>query len=331
MSSTLPLGDDRLEEEILAELESVERRLIEAAANANPLVQTPTRHLMEAGGKRLRPVLVLLTSHFGSGINEEVRTAAVATELTHLATLYHDDVMDDAPLRRGAPSAQQLWGNSVAILTGDLLFAKASQMVSMLGPVAVRIQAEAFERLVLGQLHETLGPGEDEDAVGHYIGVLSDKTGSLIAAAAKYGTLFSGADDLSGRASIAYGEKVGVAFQLADDVIDLTSDAETLGKEPGTDLRAGVATMPVLLLRARAAAGDVDEVGAGILRDLASDDEDVRASTLDRLRRHEVLEETRVLARQWATDAVTELEPLPDSAARRALIAFADIVVDRLA
>jgi len=331
VSSTLPLGDDRLEEEILAELESVERRLIEAAANANPLVQTPTRHLMEAGGKRLRPVLVLLTSHFGSGINEEVRTAAVATELTHLATLYHDDVMDDAPLRRGAPSAQQLWGNSVAILTGDLLFAKASQMVSTLGPVAVRIQAEAFERLVLGQLHETLGPGEDEDAVGHYIGVLSDKTGSLIAAAAKYGTLFSGADDLSGRASIAYGEKVGVAFQLADDVIDLTSDAETLGKEPGTDLRAGVATMPVLLLRARAAAGDVDEVGAGILRDLASDDEDVRASTLDRLRRHEVLEETRVLARQWATDAVTELEPLPDSAARRALIAFADIVVDRLA
>ncbi|GAB2614577.1 polyprenyl synthetase family protein [Pseudactinotalea suaedae] len=331
MTSPLPLGDDRLEEEILGELESIERRLIEAAANANPLVQTPTRHLMEAGGKRLRPVLVLLTSHFGSGINEEVRTAAVATELTHLATLYHDDVMDDAPLRRGAPSAQQLWGNSVAILTGDLLFAKASQMVSALGPVAVRIQADAFERLVLGQLHETLGPGEGEDAVAHYIGVLSDKTGSLIAAAAKYGTLFSGADELSGRASIAYGEKVGVAFQLADDVIDLISDAETLGKEPGTDLRAGVATMPVLLLRARAAAGDVDEVGAGILRDLDSDDEDVRASTLERLRRHEVLEETRVLARQWATDAVTELETLPDSAARRALIAFADIVVDRLA
>jgi heptaprenyl diphosphate synthase len=331
VTSTLPLGDDRLEEEVLAELEGIERRLTEAAANANPLVQTPSRHLMEAGGKRLRPVLVLLTAHFGSGVNDAVRTAAVATELTHLATLYHDDVMDDAPLRRGAPSAQQLWGNSVAILTGDLLFAKASQVVSTLGPVAVRIQAEAFERLVLGQLHETLGPGEGEDAVEHYIGVLSDKTGSLIAAAAQYGTLLSDADEESGRASIAYGEKVGVAFQLADDVIDLVSDAETLGKEPGTDLRAGVATMPVLLLRARASAGNLDDVGASILADLGSEDEDVRASTLDRLRRHEVLEETRTLARRWASEAVDELEVLPDSPARSALIAFADIVVDRLA
>ncbi|WP_420110677.1 polyprenyl synthetase family protein [Pseudactinotalea sp.] len=331
MTSSLPLGDDRLEEEVLAELDDVERRLTEAAANANPLVQTPARHLMDAGGKRLRPVLVMLTSHFGSGINDDVRTAAVATELTHLATLYHDDVMDDAPLRRGAPSAQQLWGNSVAILVGDLLFAKASQMVSTLGPAAVRIQAEAFERLVLGQRHETLGPGEGEDAVEHYIDVLADKTGSLIAAAASYGTLFSGADETATDASIAYGEKVGVAFQLADDVIDLVSDAETLGKEPGTDLRAGVVTMPVLLLRARAAAGEIDEIGASILADLASDDEDVRATTLDRLRGHEVLDETRVLARRWAADAVAELDALPDSATKRALTAFADLVVDRLA
>ena len=330
MTSSLPLGDDRLEEEVLAELDDVERRLVEAAENANPLVRTPARHLMDAGGKRLRPVLVMLTSHFGSGINDEVRTAAVATELTHLATLYHDDVMDDAPLRRGAPSAQQLWGNSVAILVGDLLFAKASQMVSTLGPTAVRIQAEAFERLVLGQLHETLGPGDGEDPVAHYIDVLADKTGSLIAAAANYGTLFSGADEASARASIAYGEKVGVAFQLADDVIDLVSDAETLGKEPGTDLRAGVVTMPVLLLRARAAAGTLDDVGASILADLASDDETVRASTLGRLRHHEVLDEARMLAHRWATDAVAELDILPDSATKRALIAFADLVVDRL-
>lgn len=331
MTSTLALGDARLEEELLEELDEVERRLGEAAANADPLVQTPARHLMDAGGKRLRPVLVMLTSHFGSGINEHVRTAAVATELTHLATLYHDDVMDDAPLRRGAPSAQQVWGNSVAILVGDLLFAKASQMVATLGPEAVRIQAEAFERLVLGQLHETLGPRAEEDAVAHYLRVLSDKTGSLIAAAARYGTMFSGADDAAQEASVRYAEKVGVAFQLADDVIDLISDAEKLGKEPGTDLRAGVATMPVLLLRARAAAGTLDAVGTGILADLDADDEDVRASTLDRLRAHPVLAEARVLAERWAADAVAELDALPDSPAKRALVAFADIVVDRLA
>lgn len=331
MTSTLPLGDARLEDELSGELEAIELRLAQETSNADPLVQTPARHLMEAGGKRLRPVLVLLTAHLGGGVNDEVRTAAVATELTHLATLYHDDVMDDAPLRRGAPSAQQVWGNSVAILTGDLLFARASQLVSTLGPVAVRIQAEAFERLVLGQLHETLGPREGEDAGEHYLRVLADKTGSLIAASAHYGTLFSGADETAMRAAVAYGEKVGVAFQLADDVIDLVSDADTLGKEPGTDLRAGVATMPVLLLQASAADGTIDEVGRSILADLDSDDEDVRASTLQRLREHQVLADARTLAQQWAADAVAELDPLPDSAAKRALHAFADLLVDRLA
>lgn len=214
---------------------------------------------------------------------------------------------------------------------GDLLFARASQLVSTLGPVAVRIQAEAFERLVLGQLHETLGPREGEDAGEHYLRVLADKTGSLIAASAHYGTLFSGADETAMRAAVAYGEKVGVAFQLADDVIDLVSDADTLGKEPGTDLRAGVATMPVLLLQASAADGTIDEVGRSILADLDSDDEDVRASTLQRLREHQVLADARTLAQQWAADAVAELDPLPDSAAKRALHAFADLLVDRLA
>ncbi|MFV0425550.1 MAG: polyprenyl synthetase family protein [Beutenbergiaceae bacterium] len=330
MTSALPLGDAHLEAELFDELEVVEQRLTSAAANANPLVQTPARHLMQAGGKRLRPVLVMLTAQFGSGINDEVRTAAVATELTHLATLYHDDVMDDAPMRRGAPSAQHVWGNSVAILTGDLLFAKASQLVSTLGPVAVRIQAEAFERLVLGQLHETLGPAEGENSVQHYIQVLADKTGSLIAAAAQYGALFSGADEATTAAVIAYGEKVGVAFQLADDVIDLTSDAQALGKEPGTDLRAGVATMPVLLLRERALPAGPDDVGRSILADLESEDEQVRASTLERLRSHPVLEQARVLARQWAADAVAELDPLPESAAKQALVSFADLLVDRL-
>jgi len=331
VTSTLPLGDARLEKELAGELDAIERRLTRETSNADPLVQTPARHLMEAGGKRLRPVLVLLTAHLGSGVNDEVRTAAVATELTHLATLYHDDVMDDAPLRRGAPSAQHVWGNSVAILTGDLLFAKASQLVSTLGPVAVRIQAEAFERLVLGQLHETLGARDAEDPVAHYLRVLADKTGSLIAASAHYGTLFSGADETAMHAAISYGEKVGVAFQLADDVIDLISDADTLGKEPGTDLRAGVATMPVLLLQARAASGDLDAVGSSILADLSSDDEDVRASTLERLREHQVLADARTLAQQWAADAVAELDPLPDTAAKRALVAFAELLVDRLA
>ncbi|MBK5249686.1 MAG: polyprenyl synthetase family protein [Actinomycetales bacterium] len=328
----LPLGDPELAAQIAAELDEVERRLVDAARHTEPLIQTPSRHLIDAGGKRLRPVLVMLTSQFGTGIDDAVRQAAVATELTHLATLYHDDVMDSAPLRRGAPSAHEVWGNSVAILTGDLLFARASQLVSELGPVAVRIQADAFERLVLGQLHETLGPQDGEDPIEHYLSVLADKTGSLIAAAANYGTLFSGAGEDVRAAAVRYGEKVGVAFQLADDVIDLTSDAETTGKTPGTDLREGVATMPVLLLRARSAAGTLDAEGADLLTHLSGDlsSDEVLADVLRRLRAHDVLDEARELARTWARDAVAELDDLPDSAAKNALVAFAGLLVDRL-
>src|SRR5699024_285070 len=205
---------------------------------------------------------------FGEGVDDRVRQAAVATELTHLASLYHDDVMDSAPLRRGAPSAHEVWGNSIAILVGDLLFARASQLVADLGPKAVKIQADAFERLVLGQLNETLGPREDEDPIEHYLGVLADKTGSLIAASAHYGALFAGASGQAIDAVVEYAEKVGVAFQLADDVIDLVSDAEVTGKTPGTDLREGVATMPVLLLRDQAAGGVIDETGEQILQAL---------------------------------------------------------------
>ncbi|TDE91767.1 polyprenyl synthetase family protein [Occultella glacieicola] len=329
----LPLGDPELETQIAGELDEIERRLVAAARTADALVSGPANHLLSAGGKRLRPVLVLLTSQFGSGVDDAVRQAAVATELTHLATLYHDDVMDSAPLRRGAPSAHEVWGNSVAILTGDLLFARASQLVSELGPVAVRIQADAFERLVLGQLHETIGPGPDEDPVAHYLGVLADKTGSLIAAAAHYGTLFAGAGPDVRAATVAYAEKVGVAFQLADDVIDLASDAETTGKTPGTDLREGVPTMPVLLLRARASAGTLDAEGVRLLADLDGDlsSDDDLAAVLARLRAHDVVDEARALARSWSADAVAELRGLPESSARSALEAFAGLLVDRLA
>ena len=331
--SSLPLGDGDLQAQLAAELEDIEQRLQQAARSADPLVDPSAHHLLDAGGKRIRPVLVLLTSQFGNGVNDQVRAAAVATELTHLATLYHDDVMDSAPLRRGAPSAHEVWGNSVAILTGDLLFAKASRIVADLGPRAVKIQAEAFERLVLGQLHETIGPTEDEDPIEHYLQVLADKTGSLIAAAAHYGTILAGASAEIEAAAVAYAERVGVAFQLADDVIDLASDAETTGKTPGTDLREGVPTMPVLLLRRRAAAGELDEAGRTLVADLDGDlsSDEVLADVLSRLNAHPVLDEAREMARTWAGSAVAELEPLPASDTRTALDEFAHLLVDRLA
>lgn len=323
---------DTLFDRLAPDMERVESELRTSTTHVEERISAPASHLARAGGKRLRPMLTLLASRLGSGSNERVRTAAVAVELTHLATLYHDDVMDSAPLRRGAPAAHEVWGNTVAILTGDLLFARSSQLVAQLGPEAVRIHAETFERLCVGQLNETMGPQDGQDPVEHYIKVLADKTGSLIATSARYGAMFAGAPARYVDVLEKYGEKVGVAFQLADDVIDLSSDSATTGKTPGTDLREGVDTMPVLLLKQHAAAGTLDEAGHDILQllqqDLSGDSE--LDALVASLRAHAVIDEAREMARDWAQAAVDELDPLPEGELRAALTEFAFSLVDRL-
>lgn len=327
------MHDAELEAQLVAGLDEIERRLDLAVRQTSVLSDEPSTHLLSAGGKRMRPALALLASQLGTGTSEQVLEAAVGVELTHLASLYHDDVMDSATTRRGAPSAHAVWGNSVAILSGDLLFARASQIVAGLGPVAVKIQAETFERLCVGQLHETVGPAEGEDPVAHHLGVLAGKTGSLIAAAAHYGAMFGGLAGEQLAAVVEYGERVGVAFQLADDVLDLTSSAEVLGKVPGTDLREGVATMPVLLLRRRVEGDTIDEDGAEILLALEGDlsSDEALTEVVAMLAVHPVMDEARALARQWSADAVAELGVLPTSAAKESLVEFAEIVVERLA
>jgi heptaprenyl diphosphate synthase len=318
--------DKALLKKIQSGLEQVEIQLLEAVTHTDPVANVTSRHLLEAGGKRLRPVLVLLGAALGDDSKLEVTKAAVVVELTHLATLYHDDVMDRAPMRRGVPTAHEVWGNSVAILTGDLLFARASQIVSRLGGKALSLQADTFERLCLGQLHETLGPQNNEDPIDHYIQVLADKTGSLIAASAELGVVYGDGPDEYREPMRIYGEKVGVAFQLIDDVIDIVSDAS--GKTPGTDLRAGVPTMPTLLLRAHAA---TDPKAAELIEiiDAGLEDDDQLALAVSKLREHPALEEAYQLARKWSAEAVEALAPLPDSPVKDALRVFAEAVVDR--
>ena len=318
--------DKNLIKSIQAGLENVETALLEAVTHTDPVANVTSRHLLEAGGKRLRPVLVLLGASFGDATKDEVIKAAVVVELTHLATLYHDDVMDRAPMRRGVPTAHEVWGNSVAILTGDLLFARASQIVSRLGGKALTLQADTFERLCLGQLHETLGPQDGEDPIEHYLQVLADKTGSLIAASAELGVVYGDGPDEYREPLRVYGEKVGVAFQLIDDVIDILSDES--GKTPGTDLRAGVPTLPTLLLRAQAATDPkaqelVEIIDAGLEEDAQL------AKAVELLRAHPALEEAYQTAKHWADDAVLALAPLPDSPVKDALRVFAEAVVER--
>src|SRR3712207_5116402 len=246
----LPEGD--LGQSLAEGLAAVESALVEAVGSEHPFVREAAGHLMAAGGQRFRPMLALLAAQLGEARAPEVVRAAVVCELPHLATLYHDDVMDEAAVRRGAPSANSRWTNSIAILTGDLLFARASDILADLGPEAVRIQARTFERLVTGQIRETVGPQPGENRIEHYLEVLADKTGSLVATSARFGAAFAGVEPALVTALTAFGEDVGVAFQLSDDLLDIVSEEGDSGKAPGTDLREGIATLPVLF----ALAGD---------------------------------------------------------------------------
>jgi heptaprenyl diphosphate synthase len=311
-------------------LEQVERGLLERVTFDDAFADVTSRYLLAAGGKRVRPLLTLLTAQLGDGITEDVILAAQAVEITHLASLYHDDVMDEAEQRRGVPSAQTVWGNSVAILTGDLLFARASKLVAAIDGSSAISQTETFERLVLGQLHETIGPQPGEDAVEHYLQVLRDKTGSLIAAAAEWGATFSHAPEEYRQPLARFGEGIGVAFQLIDDVIDLAPQDAHTGKTAGTDLRAGVPTLPLLYLRRRAL---TDPEGAALLLRIdegveGADDPALEDAIAD-LRAHDVTADTTREAHRWAAEAVGALDPLPDGSVKRALVRFADLLVDR--
>ncbi len=314
-----------LEDQLTALLDTFEERLVDSAVASSPFVTEAARHIIAAGGKRFRPLLVFLAARFGGEVSEaDLMRAAMVMELTHVASLYHDDVMDVADLRRGAPSANRLWGNSVAILVGDFLFARASTTVAELGVEYVMLQAETFSRLVQGQIAETKGPDEGEDPLTHYLQVIADKTGSLIAASARFGGMVSGADAATLDALAAFGEEVGLVFQLSDDLIDITSD--TTGKTPGTDLREGVPTLPVLMLRAEA-----DPADAGLLAmidgDLSSDE--ALAQTLAALRAHPVMGRAKAEVERRADVARAHLAGLPDGEAKQALLQVCSDLVDR--
>nr|WP_203599297.1 polyprenyl synthetase family protein [Streptomyces sp. SID10853] len=323
--------DQALEADVQAGLAAVEAGLLDATKSEVPFITEAAQHLVRAGGKRFRPLLVMLAAQFGDPYAPGVVPSAVVVELTHLATLYHDDVMDEAEVRRGVDSANARWDNSVAVLTGDFLFARASHILADLGPEAVRIQAEAFERLVTGQILETAGPRDGRDPVGHYLDVIAGKTGSLIAVSGRFGAMMSGADESVVNILTQYGERLGTAFQLADDVLDIASDSHESGKTPGTDLREGIPTLPVLRLRAQAAEhGRPDDLA---LVELLSGDltDDARhGEALRLMRAHPALEQVRQDTVRYAEEARASLAPLPECFAKTALEELCGAVVHRV-
>jgi heptaprenyl diphosphate synthase len=324
----IPNVAPELEAQLIAQMSDVEALLLSHTRSEYPFVDETAHHLVAAGGKRLRPLLTLLTAQYGDSNRDGIIAAAVACEITHLATLYHDDVMDEAPLRRGVESANMRWGNTIAILTGDFLFAKSSDLLADLGPAAVRLQARTFERLVIGQIMETQGPNPGQDPLEHYLKVVADKTGSLIAASARYGGMISGAPaDITDTVTV-FGEKIGVAFQLADDVIDIASESNQSGKTPGTDLREGVPTLVTLnVMKSN------DPVDADLKRLLSApiEDEVTVQQVLSALRTHKALDESREQLHQVAKQARGALGPLPINDATGALMSLCDAVIDRSA
>jgi len=318
------LADPDLAAAVKVGLERVEQLLHDELRSELDFITQASLHLVEAGGKRFRPLFTLLAAQFGDGASDEVVRAAAVVELVHLATLYHDDVMDEATMRRGAASANARWDNTVAILTGDYLFANASRLVADLGPEAVRIIARTFAKLVTGQMQESLGPDAGGDPVEHYLRVVAGKTGSLIATAGRFGAMFAGLGEPETRALSRYGELIGMAFQISDDVIDIASPATESGKTPGTDLREGIRTLPVLYALADAPSGRLAELLSG---PIPADDLVTEALTL--LRGSTGLERARQTVISFAEQARAELAVLPAAPAADALHSLTRFVVER--
>jgi heptaprenyl diphosphate synthase len=318
-------ADPALAQSVQQGLSEVEQRLGDVVGASHPLLRESASHLVQAGGKRFRPLLALLAAHLGDPQAPGVVDAAVVVELTHLATLYHDDVMDEADVRRGARSANARWTNTIAILTGDFLFARASDLTAGLGTEATHLQARTFARLVEGQIAETAGPADGQDPVEHHLQVLADKTGSLIATSARLGALMAGAPAAHVETVARYGEVIGVAFQLSDDLIDVVSETGDSGKTPGTDLREGIHTLPVLLVLASA-----DDASARLRELLQSELDDARlAEALELLRAHPAMAQARRRLSDCVDEARAVVSELPPGPARDALASLTDFVLAR--
>ena len=321
----IPNLDKALEASLLADMAKVEELMRSHIKGNYPLVIETSRHLVEAGGKRLRPLLTLLAAQFGDPSNYDIIKAAVCCELTHLATLYHDDVMDDAVLRRGVISANKKWDNAVAILTGDYLFSKVSDMLADIGPEAVKLQAKTFERLVIGQIKETQGKSEGLSQIDHYMKVVADKTGSLIATSARFGALLSGASGQTVEVLTKFGEKIGVAFQVADDLLDISSNETASGKTPGTDLKEGIPTLVTLYVIASNNPADKDLISK--LNGPISESD--LPGVITQLRSHKALSDVKDYLANVANEANDLLTDLPEGAAKQALKNLTFALVNR--
>ncbi|HEX2030591.1 MAG TPA: polyprenyl synthetase family protein [Actinomycetota bacterium] len=321
----LQTPDPVLEAEVRRGLEAVEADLREAVRSDVPLVSAAAGYLLSAGGKRFRPLLVLLGGRFGEPEDPRLVLGAVAIELTHLATLHHDDVIDEADFRRGIASVNARWDNTVAILTGDYLFARASEISADLGPAVTRLLAVTIAKVCEGQIREAASAGSLETDEHAYLEVIRRKTAALIATSCRLGGMLSGAAPEEIDRLERFGEALGLAFQLSDDIMDVTEDEETLGKEPGVDLKEGVYTLPVIYALRDSARRD--ELRA-LLEPGPPDGERLRGA-LEIVSSDGVLDRAREAVTAEVRRALAEADRLPEGVAREALLHLARFIAAR--
>ncbi|NUH35443.1 polyprenyl synthetase family protein [Streptomyces samsunensis] len=362
MAMELTIGDPTLMARLERGMDASEERLRALAAEArDPYVAEVAGHLFGRGGKRLRPLLALVGAEFGerrperrpaaadpsaagasatgtaatdpsatdapAAVDATVDAAALA-ELVHVASLFHDDVMDQGLTRRGVPSVNARWGNTTAVLAGNWLLSKAAQLAAELGPETIRLQSKVTNRLIMGQIRELVGPSDDDDPLSHYFTVVAGKTAALIAMALQLGAVRTGAPDRVVQALAEYGEHLGIAFQISDDILDVTSTSEVSGKEQGKDLAIGVASLPVLLALAD------ERPEAGELRTLLTAATAAAEGTglpkaVALLHRCGALAEARTVLHARLLRARTALNGLPDGPATQVLHALCDFVARR--
>ncbi|WP_308416585.1 polyprenyl synthetase family protein [Streptomyces sp. AJS327] len=312
------------------DLAAVEQIIRDAVKCDVPLLHEASRHLMDAGGKRHRPLLTLLAARFGNASDPDVLRAAAAVELVHIAALCHDDVLDKAALRRGVPSVNARWGEPVAILTGDFLFSQAFLLLAVVPSQAARLEVNTFAELVTGQFREMAGPAPEEDPLDYYVTMATEKTASLMRSCVRLGALTSGADETAVRALERFGEALGVAFQITDDLLDLSESAQKSGKRPGADLNKNAPALPLLYaVRDTGPASDrLRELLESVPEGNGLDD-DAREEALGLLRSHPALDRTREQLETYVQRAKDALAPLPEGPARDGLAAMCVAVAHR--
>jgi octaprenyl-diphosphate synthase len=311
-----------------SELDGVEDRIHQNLTSSVTLVNTVAAHILNSGGKRIRPLLLLLCARLCGYAGREHHQLGSLVEFIHTATLLHDDVVDDADIRRGRQTARKVWGNQVSILVGDYLYSKAMcQVVEFRSQKINEVLAEACKKMAEGEVLQLYYNGNPAMPEGDYIKIVEHKTAGLIAASCRMGAILADASEAQQDSVFRFGQYLGIAFQVVDDTLDYTANGASLGKTLGQDLRQGKATLPLLHLLNHCSDRD---------RQMIKDRMETRTLTEGDLRRLiDLMDESGSIvyalnhAQAYITAAKRELGQFEESTAKRALLVAADYMVTR--